>query len=712
MKRQKDRPEEILRKRAEDVLAEKGKPAPKAQNGDMERTLQELQVHQIELEMQNEELIRAQAAIEESRSRFAELYDFAPVGYFTFDGNGLIKEVNLAGAEMLGVGRKQLIDRPFSLFVDPDIRDAFSTHYRQALQTGRKLHGELILKYKEGAAVWVAIESVLSRSSDGMAETVRSVLVDVTAQKQTESKLREANAKLKKVVMEQKRTADALARFEATIEQVHETLLITDRNWNIEYANRSASTLTGYEREELIGMNAWTLRDSGGGSVNPGGPLPSISECGVCSGQYAIRKKDGTTVRVEGDSTTMWSKDGSEHTCVVVLRDITERARLERELRQSQKMEALGTFAAGIAHDFNNILAGIMGFTEMVLEDTDPADPRYARLSLVVKGANRGRDLARQILAYGRSVDSDLRLLSLGGAIWEAQKLLRATIPSTVEITVNIKTETDRVSGDPTLIQQVLVNLGSNAAYAMKEKGGVLEITLADAGKKLKNWEQLQAIKPGAWLNLTVRDTGFGMTPEVVERIFDPFFTTKGPGEGTGMGLSVVHGIMKDHGGQIVVESEPGKGSAFHLFFPSLAAGASGETKKEPAIEQAGASILFVDDEEMLVEMNRTRLGRLGHKVTATTSSPDALKMFKDNPGCFDLLITDYTMPHMTGIDLAKKIQRIRKGFPVILCTGVGEEPVVKAAKAAGIGGFLSKPFGAREISSMIGKVLPSRKTG
>jgi signal transduction histidine kinase/ActR/RegA family two-component response regulator len=452
------------------------------------------------------------------------------------------------------------------------------------------------------------------------------------------------------------------------------------------------------------------LRDSIGGSIPTGGLLPPVSECGVCSGEYTIRRKDGTTVRVEGDSTMVEKKDGSGHDCVLVLHDITERTRMERELRQSQKMEAIGTFAAGIAHDFNNILAGIIGFSEMVLEDTDPADSRHKKLSLVLKGANRGRDLARQILAFGRSVEPSRRPLSLGGAIGEAYKLLRPSVPSTIDISISVKTEFDTILGDQTLIQQLLMNLGSNAFYAMREKGGSLEITLAEVGAELEDYERLQKIRPGKWVSLTVHDTGCGMAPEVIDRIFDPFFTTKGPGEGTGMGLSVVHGIVRDHGGDIRVESQPGAGSTFHLFFPGIDVSVTDEKDGEVAVLHGKASVLFVDDEEMLVEMNRVRLGRLGYKVTATTSSPEALKIFNEDPAAFDLLITDYTMPHMTGIELAEKILRIRKNFPVILCTGVGEEPVVNTARAAGIGGFLPKPFGVREIASLIAKLLPSEK--
>jgi PAS domain S-box-containing protein len=482
---------------------------------------------------------------------------------------------------------------------------------------------------------------------------------------------------------------------------------MTDQNWNIEYANRSASTLTGYEREELIGMNAWTLRDSGGDPVVPGGPLLPISECGVCSGQYTIRRKDGTSVRVEGDSTTVQNKDGTGHSCVLVLRDITERTRTERELRQLQKMEAVGTFAAGIAHDFNNILAGIIGFTEMVLEDTDPADTRHSKLSLVLKGAGRGRDLARQILTFGRPVEPSHRPVSLGRAIWEAYELLRPAVPSTIDISIGIKTEADTILGDEALIQQVLMNLGSNAFYAMREKGGSLEITVAEVGKDRGDYERLQKIRTGTWVDLTVRDTGGGMAPEVIDRIFDPFFTTKGAGEGTGMGLSVVHGIVRDHGGDITVESQPGKGSTFHVFFPSMPSNNADRSDKEGAVPRGKASLLFVDDEGILVEMNKARLGRLGYQVTATTSSLEALKLFRGNPSKFDLLITDFTMPHMTGIDLAKEILQIRKNFPVILCTGVGEETVVQAARAAGIEGFLPKPITVREIASLIVKLLP-----
>ena len=700
MNREKAPPAENLRKHTEKSFREGDELS--LGPSDMKELLHDLRVHQIELEMQNEELKRSQAETEESRARYADLYDFAPVGYFTFDGNGLIKEVNLTGAAMLGVARELLINRRFSSFVDPRMRDAFSAHYQEVLHTGKTLSCELVVESKTCARMTAALKSVL-KTDDYMHRTVRTAVLDITEQKLAESNLREANTRLKKAVLEQKRTADALAKLEAAIKQANEAVIITDQNWSIEYVNRSASALFGYELSELIGMNIWSLR--GSGSFVPGKALPPICECEICSGQYSVKRKDETTVQVEGNSAPVFDREGVARNCVLVLHDISEKVRLERELRQAQKMEALGTFAAGIAHDFNNILAGVIGFTELVLEDTDPVDPRHAKLSLILKGANRGRDLARQILAFGRSVDTDRKPLSLSGVTWETYKLLRASIPSTVDIKVSVKTDADTILGDHTQIQQVLMNLGSNAAYAMREKGGLLEITLADVEEGSPHYKRLHAIKPEGWLRMTVRDTGCGMSQDVMDRIFDPFFTTKGPREGTGMGLSVVHGIVKEHGGDIVVESKPGKGSAFHLFFPSMTSGSSSKKAKEAAIPLGKASILFVDDEELLVEMNSARLERLGYKVTTTTDSAEALRLFKENPAGFDILITDFTMPHMTGIDLAKKVLKIRKGFPVILCTGVGEEPVVKAARDAGIGGFLSKPFDLKDMAALIAKL-------
>lgn len=381
-----------------------------------------------------------------------------------------------------------------------------------------------------------------------------------------------------------------------------------------------------------------------------------------------------------------------------------ERRRLEDRLRQAQKMEAIGTLAGGIAHDFNNILGGVIGFTEMMLEDVPPHEPAHRQLKLVLKAGQRGRDLVKQILSFSRQTEQKAKAVAVKGVIEEALNLLRPALPSTIEIRKTIVSVHDTVVADPVQLHQVLMNLCTNAAHAMRGKGGLLEIGLTDASMSEEEAFSYPGMKPGPYLRISVSDTGCGMPPHVMEKIFDPFFTTKGPGEGTGLGLSVVHGIVKNHGGSVTVSSEPDKGTTFHVYLPKTETSAFVEVRVSGSLQGGQERILFIDDEEMLIEMNRQRLEKLGYHVVSSTSGPEALALFRKDPHDFDLVITDYTMPRMTGLDLAKAMIEIRPEIPIILCSGVNEQ----IGTQYGIKAFIAKTAGKEELAELIRKVLDS----
>jgi two-component system cell cycle sensor histidine kinase/response regulator CckA len=392
------------------------------------------------------------------------------------------------------------------------------------------------------------------------------------------------------------------------------------------------------------------------------------------------------------------------------IRYAIERKRLEEQLRRVQKLEALGTLAGGIAHDFNNILAGIIGFTEMVLDDIDPDSPEHRRLGLVLKGANRGRDLVKQILAFSRKTKQEHKSLTLSHTVEEGLTLLRPAIPSTIEIRSTSTVTDDQIFADPSQIHQVLMNLCSNAAHAMRDKGGVLSIRILEAGFAEGNAKPVSEMTPGEYVVLEVGDTGSGMAPETLERIFDPFFTTKKPGEGTGLGLSVVHGIIASHGGYITVESEPAKGTTFHVYLPKITEQALIEDGEAHAMTGGKERILLVDDEDLLVELNKQKLSRLGYEMVATTSSMEALAMFRKEPHTFDLVIADQTMPNLTGLDLAAELLKVRATIPIILCSGYGETALQERAQETGIKAFLTKPLGKRDMAEAIRRVLDTKK--
>jgi CheY-like chemotaxis protein len=405
-----------------------------------------------------------------------------------------------------------------------------------------------------------------------------------------------------------------------------------------------------------------------------------------------------------------------EQKMLALEKEITERKRAEKErkkfeaqLHQVQKMEAIGTLAGGIAHDFNNVLYSIIGYTELTMDDVPEGSLAQKNLTEVLKGAMRAKDMVRQILAFSRKDDIQKKPVKIQPVVKEALKLLRSSIPTTIEIRQSIDENCGPVLAASTQIHQVVMNLATNAYQAMREKGGLLELTLME--EKIGSDDSNPDLHPGTYLKLTVSDTGHGMNSVVMKKIFDPYFSTKGPGEGTGMGLAVVHGIVKSHGGDIKVFSKLGEGTTFHVYLPLIEA-----RPVEPKTVPAGPTptgtehILFVDDEEPIVRMIQQILERLGYQVTSRTSSVEALEAFKAKPDEYDLVITDMTMPNMTGIELAPRLREIRSDIPIIMCTGFSETIDEDRAKNMGILAYIMKPFLIDEIAKTIRKVLDERK--
>jgi len=377
----------------------------------------------------------------------------------------------------------------------------------------------------------------------------------------------------------------------------------------------------------------------------------------------------------------------------------------QRQLLQAQKMEAIGTLAGGIAHDFNNILTSILGYTEIALSDVPPESTARKDLCQVLEAAQRAKDLVAQILAFSRQTEGERKPIELAPIIKEAIKMLRAVLPTTTEIRYHIAPDLSVVNADPTQIHQVLMNLCTNAAQAMP-KGGLLEVALTNVELDEKLCAELEDLTPGSYVKLTVSDTGCGMDETTLERIFDPFFTTKAPGEGTGMGLSVVHGIVKSHGGDITVHSEPGVGTTFDVYLPAVESiGEIAPEVVEP-VRGGNESILFVDDEPAVVDISKRTLERLGYHVTTRTSSIEALELFRVKRDDFDLVITDQTMPNMTGSDLATEILRIRSDIPIILCTGFSHAISPEKAAALGIREFVMKPIVGAQLGRTVRRVL------
>jgi len=393
-----------------------------------------------------------------------------------------------------------------------------------------------------------------------------------------------------------------------------------------------------------------------------------------------------------------------------LIQEQKKRSRLEQELIQAQKMEAIGTLAGGIAHDFNNILSAILGYAELAEEDCPPGSPVANDLDEVIQAANRARDLVKQILAFSRQAETEKIPLQPSVIIKEIIKLLRSSLPVTIDIRQDIDEDTGFILADPTQIHQIVMNLCTNAYHSMEETGGTLSFSLKKKIFSQADLIDVPHVQPGNFVQLSIEDSGKGIAPEIRERIFDPYFTTKETGKGTGMGLAIVHGIVKSYGGFITYSTQLGKGTVFDIALPSQKDHNVAETEPFELIPVGTERILLIDDENVLVKMGQATLEKLGYRVTVRTSSLEALTTFKNQPDAFDLVITDQTMPGMTGIDLAREMLQIRPNLPIILCTGYSNLVSAENARSMGIREFAQKPLTRKDIAGIIRKVLDTGK--
>jgi PAS domain S-box-containing protein len=498
-------------------------------------------------------------------------------------------------------------------------------------------------------------------------------------------------------------------RFQVLIEESPFGVSLIGRNGLYKYINPKFIEIFGYTLEDISTGRDWFRKaypDPKYRNQVISTWINDLKESTIGESRprtFNVRGRNGLNKVIQFRPITL--KTGDQ---IVIYEDTTEKNHLETQLRQAQKMEAMGTLAGGIAHDFNNILGVIIGYSEiMQIFDVPEEGPMKSRLEEVLKAAYRAKDLVQQILTFSRQTEQELKPLQINPIAKEALKFLRASLPSIIEIHQNIDGNVGPVLGDSTQMHQILINLSTNAAQAMNETGGVLEVTLSEFDFDENSPEQFLDLEPGVYIRLAVRDTGHGMAPEVMERIFDPFFTTKKKGEGTGMGLAVVHGIVKSYGGTINVKSKLGEGSIFEVFLPRIMTDVvEPDARTSVQVPTGNECILFVDDEKIVMDLGKGLLEHLGYEVVARTSSIEALEVFRNQPNRFDLVITDMTMPNMTGMELVKELIQIRPDIPVILCTGFSAKLTPEKAAAAGIREFVMKPFGARNLAETVRKAL------
>ena len=667
---------------------------------------------------------RAEVALRDSEERFRQIAEtIDEVFWVTSPDKNEMLYVSPAYEKIWGRPCADLYANPRNWLaaIHPDDRDRV-IHAALTRQADGSYDELYRIVRPDGSERWIRDRAFPIHDDTGAITRIVGLATDSTDRKHVEDEIRSLSEHLEARVVERttrlRETMEALkkaeARHRALLDAIPDMVIRLRRDGTyLDYSAPRGGAIAPAER--LIGANLKTL---GFATDVQDAMLAAIARAldggGIESLEYAV-PMDGRTNHYEARIV----RSGHDEV-VATIRDITsdkdaerERERLEQQLRQSQKMEAIGTLAGGIAHDFNNILTAIIGYTELLrakhFEDPEGRD----RLAEISKAGTRAKELVSQILTFSRRQERARTPTALGPVVAEALKLLRAAIPASVEIESAIDLDVPTVLAEPTQIHQVVMNLASNAAASTTGRAGKLKVSCqaVDVGATLAALHP--DLRPGRYAQLTVEDNGCGMEPALLDRIFDPFFTTKRPGEGTGLGLSVVHGIVRAHDGAILVDSKPGVGTSFRLYFPTIHAEPARPRLKNPTGRGNGEHILCVDDEPAIADLLEAQLVTLGYRVTAHTAPLDALSDFLSRPLEFDAVVTDLTMPGMTGADLVERILKARPDLPVVMATGYGRVMTEERAASLGIRRLLLKPFSMSTLGEAVEEALAaSREKG
>ncbi|MBL8335781.1 MAG: response regulator [Rhodoferax sp.] len=702
---QRRRPGQIFRNVSALVSDDKSLPEVMAQGYALPQMIEDLRKYQAELEIQNKALRFSQRAAEGASERFLTLFSSVPLALMVVDEHGMVLESN---AMALRLFRPRESDPPLN-FLLPLVSEAHSLRvseaFSQAKSAGTSESSEVI--FLAGSAGTFAGDLHIARidnPQDDLANFICAI-IDQGPLLAERRALQESAAALRRRNEELHLSENRLA---AIINSSLDAIICVDAGRNITVFNPAAAALFQCPPTQALGSPLERFLPDAVQTLAYN-QLSTHAQLGEMEGRTSSGKPLAVEVsvsfehRLDGDIITVFARDLTARKKIETQRNV-----LEAQLRESQKMQAVGTMAGGIAHDFNNILGAILGNVELAKQDAGDGSPALTSLFEIEKAGRRARDLVRQILTFSRNETPKRSAIHLGEVVHETTRLLKVTLPPSIELQVRIDAQVPAVMADATQVEQALLNLCTNAMHAIGTDKGVITVKLGSTfTQSLK--EERRGISRGHHVTLSVRDTGTGIDPETMERIFEPFFTTKPVGQGTGLGLAVVHGIMRTHQGSVGVKSTPGKGSIFTLYFPpveSAQVAAQMEISFPSMIDGQGKHVMYVDDDEALVFLVERVLTRKGFKVSSFTDPHKASDVLRANPADFDLLVTDYNMPGFCGVDLLREARVVRPDLPVALASGYVTADIEQEARKEGVGALIHKPNDVEELCDIVQQLV------
>ena len=637
---------------------------------------------------------RVEKALRESERKWRNILVSTPQIGISLDPQARIVFANEHLLKLTGWKRREIIGRDwFEMFIPEYIREEVRKVFQTTISQKDALdfsNYENEILTRSGDLLNIAWSNVVNKDSEGNVSEITCLGVDLTERRKAENEIRK-----------QKRL------FETMFNTIPDGVVITNTRREIQLANKGVETTFGYRPEDLLGKSTEMLyanqskyREAGSAVFDKNAKKPGD----LYITRY--RKKSGQEFTGETFGAKLLDENNQWIGNLGIMRDITEREQAEMRVQQAQKMESIGNLAGGIAHDFNNILFPIIGIAELLLEDLPKDSQEYENAQEILRAGKRGSDLVNQILAFSRQSAHQLIPVRAQQILREVLKLMRATIPSYIEIHEDIQSDCGLMMANPTQIHQVAMNIITNAFHAMESDGGKITVKLKEV--TLESGELPGSfLESGRYAVLSISDSGHGMSADLLTKIFEPYFTTKEQGKGTGLGLAVAYGIVKEHKGEIKVYSELGKGTTFNIYLPVMSRPSGMESHDATEVNHSGHErILVVDDEAAIAKLEKQMLERLGYKVTSRVNSLEAVEVFKARPDDFDVVVTDMTMPHLTGDQLVRELRMIRPDIPVIICTGFSERINAGKAEKIGIQGFLMKPILKAELSRIVRKVL------